>query len=282
MANFDERLARYASEFSGNKNVGGDKPNYFDLPNGTIKARILPSINPDDTTKDFFCKTLLHYNVSPTNPKIPVICGKANDPLAFCYICRKQQQLSATGSNVDKAVADKLKPVARYYIALILREGPRQGEVVVYPARKVLLSKLLSIFKDTDYGDVTDLSTGRDVKLTRTGSGRETDYDIIPVPVSTPAGPDLRAIKMSIPPLYRFAVPPDQDEVVALMNGDVPYLKTGGMSLTWTPDGLPSHKGVEEDTTEPDESFEVTPTPPPAPKKAKSDAIRKILEDDSY
>jgi len=279
MANYDERLARYASEFTTSKGNNADKPNYYDLPQGTLKARILPGMDPNNPDRDFFCKTILHYSVSPGNAKIPVICGKAKNNLAYCHVCKRMNELNATGNAADKAIAEKLKPVYRYYIALIPREGPKMGEVVIYPARKVILNKVIGILKNPDYGDITDLNTGRDVTFTRTGSMRETEYDVLPKPNQTPAGPNIAEIQSSLPFLYRFAEAPDQDEVAALMRGDVQYLKTGGMALNWSPAGVKIDKAIQEDTTE-EEEFVPPPTPPPSAKREKSAAIRKILDDD--
>ena len=127
MATFDDRLARYASEFSTKARNTGDKPNYWDIPEGVTRVRILPGIDPTNPERDFFCKTMLHYSVSPSSPKIPVICGKTKNAADYCYVCEKINTLSSSSSAADKAIADKLRPVYRYYIAMLPRVGPKKA-----------------------------------------------------------------------------------------------------------------------------------------------------------
>lgn len=74
-------------------------------------------------------------------------------------------KLREDGSKESYEMAKKLYPKMRCYAPVIVR-GEEDKGVMLWSFGKQLYQALLNIMLDEDYGDITDPSTGRDVKVT--------------------------------------------------------------------------------------------------------------------
>jgi hypothetical protein len=236
----DARRARYRQEVLDNatsKFNTTQKMAYYKLVPGTWRLRILPGLDPASADKDFFCKGIAHYFVSPTNPKIPVICPKSKNPKAFCPVCEQVQTLSKSANKADNLTADKLRGKARYYMGVFVREGEDAGKVMVYSAPKVVYMKVLTYLEDTEYGDITHPTEGYDLKISRTGTGKDTRYDVTASPKVSPISDDPAEIEQVLanqPELWRFREAPSSDEIEKFMAGEISRFTTGGFATKST------------------------------------------------
>jgi hypothetical protein len=72
------------------------------------------------------------------------------------------EKLKATGNQDDWKMARKLEPKMRCYVPIVLRGKESEG-VKFWGFGKTVYQELLSFIADPDYGDITDLSSGRDI-----------------------------------------------------------------------------------------------------------------------
>lgn len=74
-------------------------------------------------------------------------------------------KLRSEGTKESYEMAKKLYPKMRVYAPIIVRGEESEG-VRIYAFGKMVYQSLLSLMMDEDYGDITDIKTGTDLKLT--------------------------------------------------------------------------------------------------------------------
>lgn len=237
MALNESRMARYRREIEAEETRGSGvefvKFNRWIPPkNKQVKFRVLPGQEPGSEDKDFFVKVLLHYKVSPS-AKVPVVCPRTLEPSAECPVCAKVNALYKTGNEQDKKQASLMKARSRYNLGIIPIEGdvPENiGKIFVWTAPKSVKDDIISMFEDSDYGDVTDPRTGRDIKLKITGELFDTEYEVLPSPNASPISDDDAEIEMVLaaqPDLWKTRYAATADEIRKYMNGETNVLNQG-------------------------------------------------------
>jgi hypothetical protein len=284
----DARRARYRQELEASDNTSFIKIPLFKLQEGSTRVRVLPGIEPGSLDKDFYCKSIVHYGVSPSNPKIPVISPRSKNPNAKCPLNDKVRELKDSSSPADNAEAVKLRGLTRYYISVIPREGEDQGKIMVYPAPKAIFTKILALMDDPEYGDVTSATEGRDLKFLRTGKGKDTRYDVMASPKVTPITHDpeeLAQILEGQPEIWRYREAPSYDEIVKFMDGEITQFTTGGFASKKATDPHINAALTEEEVEASDDFLPVKEVAPKVAEKATKkfsnlDKIKKELADD--
>ena len=106
-----------------------------------------------------FKERWFYYNIG-NNPGLlaPYQFGK-NDPIQELIT-----KLRDDGSKESYELAKKLYPKMRCYAPVVVRGEEDQG-VRIWAFGKTVYQSLLNIMLDEDYGDITDPSSGRDVKV---------------------------------------------------------------------------------------------------------------------
>jgi hypothetical protein len=106
-----------------------------------------------------FKERWFYYNIG-NNPGLlaPYQFGK-NDPIQELIT-----KLRDDGSKESYELAKKLYPKMRCYAPVIVR-GEEEKGVRIWAFGKTVYQSLLNIMLDEDYGDITDPSQGRDVKV---------------------------------------------------------------------------------------------------------------------
>jgi hypothetical protein len=74
------------------------------------------------------------------------------------------QKLKSSGDKEDYRMGSKLQPKMRVYAPVLVREQEDKG-VRFWAFGKQVYEEILSIIADADYGDITDLKTGRDITV---------------------------------------------------------------------------------------------------------------------
>ena len=105
-------------------------------------------------------------------------------------------KLRDDGSKESYELAKKLYPKMRCYAAVIVR-GEEDKGVQLWGFGKTVYQKLLSIMLDEDYGDITDPSSGRDIKVvcTKQPGKMWAMTEVLPRGRSTPLTSDKGQIK---------------------------------------------------------------------------------------
>ena len=159
-------------------------------------------------------------------------------------------ELRSDGNKESYELAKKLYPKMRAYAAVIVR-GEEDKGIRLWSFGKMVYQSLLNIMLDEDYGDITDPSSGRDIKVVcNKPPGRMYAVtDVRPRGKATPLSEDQKAAKGwidSIPNLDDMYSCKSYDELSNIVNAWV-----GG-----------------EDQTSTDEGTSRASTPSSAPKKA--------------
>jgi hypothetical protein len=95
-------------------------------------------------------------------------------------VCNRATELAQTGNPVDGKLADKLKPKMTVFANVLDRDSPDMGPRTVQFGYTVW-DKLKSLRKARTGGNFTDPgSKGFDVVVIKSGSGFDTNYDVMP------------------------------------------------------------------------------------------------------
>ena len=125
----------------------------------TVNVRIIGFTDNDGNP---FKERWFYYNIG-NNPGLltPHQFGKP-DPIQELI-----QNLKSEGTKESYEMAKKLYPKMRTYAAVIVRGEESEG-VRLWAFGKTVYQSLLNIMLDPDYGDITDIHDGHDIKVTCT------------------------------------------------------------------------------------------------------------------
>lgn len=157
---------------------GGD---IFNCPDGETKLRILP---PIEENGDWYFETGWHYGLGVKRSSCvchEVTFGKR------CPVCEKMNEFAQHGTDDEKKVAKLMRPRTRVFANVWIAESPgnvRGNKVLAFGAG--VFQDLLGYFTDGDYSAPDHIETGYFVKITRSGAGFDTEYDVKLVPKSQP------------------------------------------------------------------------------------------------
>ena len=108
-----------------------------------------------------FIELYFHYNISKRS-MLSLATFDEPDP-----ICEFTEKLATTGVKEDWVLSKKIEPKLRTHVPIIVRGKEEEG-VKFWAFGKEVYTELLGFIADPDYGDITDLNTGRDVTVTYT------------------------------------------------------------------------------------------------------------------
>jgi hypothetical protein len=144
------------AKLSGKGNEGLFKPE-----EGDNIIRIVPlSATPENPFQEVY----FHYGLGGKNYLSPLSYGD-RDPIA-----EFSDALISTGPRLSKEEfkeAKKFYPQTRTYAAIVVRGKESEG-IKFWSFGQGTLTKLLGIMADEDYGDITDIEKGFDLKVTYT------------------------------------------------------------------------------------------------------------------
>jgi len=105
-------------------------------------------------------------------------------------------KLREDGSKESYELVKKLYPKMRCYASVIVR-GEEDRGVQLWGFGKTVYQKLLSIMIDEDYGDITDPTSGRDIKVicTKQPGKMWATTEVLPRGRSTPLDKDSKQVK---------------------------------------------------------------------------------------
>lgn len=130
------------------------KSNLLWKPNpGKQEVRIVPYKFQVDCP---FIELKFHYNLNGKTYLSPDSFGRPDPIVEFAA------KLKRSGDKEEWKLARKLEPKMRTFAPVLVRGSEHEG-VKFWGFGKQVYQELLSIMSDSDYGDITDLATGRDI-----------------------------------------------------------------------------------------------------------------------
>ena len=120
---------------------------------GKQVVRIVPyKYEPDNP----FIELKFHYNINNKTYLSPDSFGRPDPIVEF------SNRLKKTGSKEDWQMGRKMEPKMRTFAPVIVRGEEGEG-IKFWGFGKQVYQELLSIISDPDFGDITDLTGGRDI-----------------------------------------------------------------------------------------------------------------------
>ncbi len=204
--NYDKIKARLESLKTTATTSGNKNQDIFWKPQpGKQTVRLLPYVHDRDFP---FIELNFYYDFGKTF-LAPSTFGEPDPIVDFCNELRKTKQKE------DWKLSKKLEPKFRTYVAVLVRgqesEGPK-----FWGFGKQIYQDLLSIIEDPDYGDITDLKSGRDVTIEYIPSQKDGTYPstkILAKPNVSVATTDVEVIDKikNIPNITTLFTKPDYD-----------------------------------------------------------------------
>ena len=150
-----EAIRRKLNQLSGQ----GNKRNSMWRPQEGEEVTVRILSFPDNEDGLPFTERWFYYNIG-NNPGLlaPYQFSKP-DPIQDLI-----NKLRDEGTKESYELAKKLYPKPRYYAPVVVR-GEEDRGIRVWSFGKMVYQSLLNIMLDEDYGDITDIAEGRDVKV---------------------------------------------------------------------------------------------------------------------
>ena len=172
---FDKIRAEFEKLQASEKGGGGGDfiNNFYQIPEGDSTVRILPRNEGWDDHKQFYAETKIHRVPIGNGQTKNVHCLKTHDEP--CPLCDAYYALwKAPYNNED--LARQIKPRARYYMNVVDRQD-EDSPVKILSVGIILFKKIINTILDEDFGDITDVETGRDFRLNKVMEGPWPKYD---------------------------------------------------------------------------------------------------------
>lgn len=158
---------------------------------GTHTYRVLPSWRGGDE-KQFWHDFAMHFIKSSdgtTKPAAVYICSDKTFGKP-CEVCEAAKKLMAVSTNDDmtKQLKEALS-AQRYLLNVLHLTGTEPEKVQTLEVGQGVFESICGLIGE--YGDITDLNEGTDLKITRTGTGLDTKYTVMPAAKSKPVSPKV-------------------------------------------------------------------------------------------
>ena len=197
----------------GSSDYGFDK-----LKDGKNVRRILP---PKGDKTMFYSEGYVHFGLGPEGKDFATCSSTFGKK---CAICEYLDSIKDSKSKEDKEFIQKARKTKRIYLNVLNRDSNDEEEKpVILPVGKMILKQIIDIICDPDYGDITDFESGRDVTITKSGKGMNTEYAVIAKPKETPASEQYSEEELDelLPDLDSLFTEKTEEQLTALLTGEV-------------------------------------------------------------
>jgi len=181
----------------------GQKSNFWNIPKkeeGTFPIRFLPPLKKLGE-KTFYFKHKVHWIAGrpyeclnqSMNDKNGVFHEAENCPI--CNFTDKLYKTAQKGDD-DFKLAGLIRGKERNVSRIVVRKSEDETVARFYEYGPKLFEMLYHIITETDFGMIVDPKDGRDFNLTKSGTGRNTNYDTsTPSANSNPIFTDVEMLK---------------------------------------------------------------------------------------
>jgi hypothetical protein len=146
-------LSKIKSRLNSLSNTNQNKNLFWKPKPGKQVVRIVPyKFAPENP----FMELKFHYGIKEKTYLSPDTFGRPDPIVEF------SNRLKKTGDKEDWKMGKKMEPKMRTYVPVIVRGEESEG-VKFWGFGKQVYENILSIIDDPDFGDITDLTKGRDI-----------------------------------------------------------------------------------------------------------------------
>lgn len=141
---------------------------YVKLQSGENRMRIVPFINEETGKEGLYAEAATHFLGKGSQ-----VCLKQVGER--CPVCQYIDILLEEDTKESKKIANEIRVKKRFYFNVI-----QDGELKILEVGAQACQAILKYVADPEYGiEVFDLKRGYDFKITKEGSGLDTEYDAI-------------------------------------------------------------------------------------------------------
>lgn len=177
---------------------------------------------PKGDNEVFWEEGFVHFGLGSDGKKM-VTCLETFGEGKDCPVCKLCEKLKKSSSKADKKLYDQIRRVKRTMIAVLNRDAEDEEEKPkILSVGSTIMKAVIDLICDPDYGDITDYKTGRDITITKTGKGMETEYSVIAKPKTSVASEEYTEEELEelIPDLKDLFPHKTAEEIEAIMNDD--------------------------------------------------------------
>lgn len=234
---------------------------------GKSVIRIVPwKENPENP----FIELYFHYLGNKTYLS-PTTHGNPDPIFEFA------EGLSASGNRDDWMQAKPFRPKLRTFVPIIVRGEENKG-VRFMSFGKTVYQDLLTVMADPDYGDITDVTTGRDVVLTYIPREKsDTSFaktTIMMKPNQTPLSEDPAMVKRFLtdqPDIYHLYREPSYEELTNFLKN---YLEMGSSDSDESEDDYNSNY-----STSPTNTSSVTSITAQKSEETETSSVKNMIDE---
>lgn len=223
---------------------------YMKLTEGDNVVRFLP---PRLGKPSPFAATFSHYMELPDGRKVSFNCPRMMAKRA-CIVCAKGEQLRTSRSLTDQKAGKRLFPRIRVYANVIDRNNEALGVQILAFGKGVMESLTAIRQNPRKGGNFTHPETGRDIIITRTGTGQfDTEYVVNPDVTSSPLHVDPMQAENWLEMAYDldpFLTVLDDEAIRAKVRGEEAEpepQRPAGKAIAARPAAAPRGRSVEDD-----------------------------------
>ena len=265
-----ERVREVATQEKAERNSN----TFFQFKDGKNLVRVLP---PPPGSEDVFFKTATHWGVGPNKENFN--CPAASDKNADCYLCDTSYKLSKSKSSDDQEAADRIRSKKQWLYNIVDLSDVDAG-LQVMAVGITIHEKIRAYLEDEEgeYGDITDLEEGYDIRITREGTGNKTKYATEAKRKPSPVPPEILVLLETESPVDLSTVRPVatvEKQKAAYEGIDEEEEDDEEEEKTVRRRPAKAAKPVVEDDDDDDDDEDEAP----APKKGKA-APAPVVEDD--
>lgn len=173
-----DRLAALRAKLATTDMGGGGGGGFWSPKVGRNTIRILPEVGE----MEFFFQTVGRHNLGEGQNAKQIYCPNfTSEGDLACPICETRSMLYKQNKQGDKSAGELAKQLGvrrSYWMNVIDRSNEDAGPLVFTPG-VTIMNALAALVSDPEYGDITDIYEGVDIKIERTGTGLDTEYQVI-------------------------------------------------------------------------------------------------------
>ena len=140
------------------QNTTSTANSFWKPPAGKTQIRITPYVENKDNP---FVELFFHYSLVPNKTVLsPLSFGRPDPVQQFA------DKLKSTGDKDEWIQGKRIEPKMRTFAPVVVRGEETEG-VKWWGFGKTVYQELLGIIADPDYGDISDVMTGRDIVVER-------------------------------------------------------------------------------------------------------------------
>lgn len=155
-----------------------------------------------------------------------------DDPVQDVIDVLQEKRSEASGTEAEEYnnILKKLYPRDQYFALVLDRENPDDG-LKLWRISQTIVQQLYSFILDEDYGDITDVENGFDIKVKKIEQNGKNTIQVTPAPRPSPLledadSDDVEELIENAPEWQKLLGPPSFDELKDLVTA---FVNNGGV-----------------------------------------------------